>query len=62
MKMTKDEILLVFIILLAFVAGAGAKHYRDRHPHRKDGLQQRSGQAIFPSSTDAGVSKMARQR
>ena len=62
MRMTKDEILLVFIILLAFVAGAGAKHYRERHSQRNDGSQQSSGQVIAPSSAEAGVSNGAKQR
>ena len=33
MRMTKDEILFVAIILLIFVVGAAAKHYRNHHPH-----------------------------
>ena len=32
MRMTKDEILLVVIILLMFTVGAAAKHYRNKHP------------------------------
>ena len=33
MRMTKDEILFIAIILLIFVVGAAAKHYRTHHPH-----------------------------
>ena len=32
MRMTKDEITLVVVVLLVFVAGAAAKHYRNIHP------------------------------
>jgi hypothetical protein len=35
MRMVKDEILLVLIVLSALVAGAAAKHYRQTHPHVK---------------------------
>lgn len=31
--MTKDEILFIAIIVLIFVVGAAAKHYRNHHPH-----------------------------
>ena len=33
MRMTKDEILFIAIVLLIFVVGAAAKHYRTHHPH-----------------------------
>ena len=32
MRMTKDEITLVVVVLLVFVVGAAAKHYRNTHP------------------------------
>lgn len=35
MRMTKDEILLVVIVLLLFTVGAAAKHYRINHPRIK---------------------------
>ena len=31
MRMTKDEITLVVVVLLVFVAGTAAKHYRNTH-------------------------------
>ena len=32
MRLTKDEILFVAVILLALTTGAAAKHYRRTHP------------------------------
>lgn len=45
MKMTKDEILLVLIVLLAFVAGAAAKHYRHSQSRGKPATEAASAPA-----------------
>ena len=35
MRLTKDEIVLVAVVLLALVAGAAVRHWRGAHPHGK---------------------------
>jgi len=40
MRMTKDEILLVMIVLLSLVVGAVAELYRHRHPRGEATLER----------------------
>ena len=35
MRLTRDEIVLVVIVLMACVVGAAARHYRSAHPRVK---------------------------
>lgn len=35
MRLTKDEIILIAVILTALVVGATVKHYRQTHPPAK---------------------------
>jgi hypothetical protein len=54
MRMTKDEILLVVIVLLAFVVGAVARHYRSSHPSVNAVAQPTPGRAFVRSTASAG--------
>ena len=35
MRLTKDEIVLVAVVLFALVAGAAVRHWRGAHPREK---------------------------
>lgn len=48
MRMTKDEILLIAIILLMFTVGAAAKHYRNNHPRLQPVAQPTPTRAPAP--------------
>ena len=54
MRMTKDEILLVVIVLLAFAVGAAAKHYRSHHTREKNVAQPTPARAFARSAVSAG--------
>ena len=54
MRMTKDEILFIVIVLLIFTVGAAAKHYRNSHPREKAVAQPTPGRAFARSATSAG--------
>ncbi len=54
MRMTKDEILLVVIVLLVFTVGAAAKHYRNHHPREKTVAQPTPARAFARSAASAG--------
>ena len=54
MRMTKDEILFVVIVLLMFTVGAAAKHYRNRHPRETTVAQPAPARAFARSTASAG--------
>lgn len=54
MRMTKDEILFVVIVLLMFTVGAAARHYRNSHPRAKAVPQPTPARAFARSTTSAG--------
>lgn len=54
MRMTKDEILFIVIVLLIFTVGAAAKHYRNSHPREKAVAQPTPGRASARSAPTAG--------
>jgi hypothetical protein len=43
MRLTRDEILLITIILLALTVGAVVKRYREAHPSAAPSVNQKSG-------------------
>jgi hypothetical protein len=61
MRMTKDEILFVVIVLLAFTVGAAARHYRSHHPREKTVAQPTPARA-FARSTATAEKGPAKQR
>ena len=61
MRMTKDEILFVVIVLLIFTVGAAAKHYRNHHPHVKGMAQPTPARASARSAAPAAKGQ-ARER
>ena len=54
MRMTKDEILFIVIVLLIFTVGAAAKHYRNSHPREKPVAQPTPARAFARSAPSAG--------
>jgi len=46
MRMTKDEILLVAIVVVALTVGAAAKHYRTHHPREETVAQPTPARAF----------------
>lgn len=57
MRMTKDEILLVMIVLLSLVVGAVADHYRHQRLRGEAALEMTSPQ---PSGKEKARDKLAR--
>ena len=54
MRMTKDEILFIVIVLLIFTVGAAAKHYRNSHPREKAVAQPTSARVFARSAPSVG--------
>ena len=61
MRMTKDEILFIVIVLLIFTVGAAAKHYRNSHPREKAVAQPTSARASAQSAASA-AKRQTRER